>query len=355
MSFEFLVYHKKNLNDLSKHSKILLLGASFVEKKDNHLKEQYNQLIIPKRQSEDGECTLWIKKEMTELIDTLEINKSDSFNKINFQTSFSLYIPFRLSRPYLSKDDEEIFICDNPIRKDKVFKVPMVAPSGWKGALHSAMVRELVNQAESLEPDEFAQRRFRLSLLFGDEKGEEEYHVKNLAAYLDRAKNDEASDLYRDKLKRYFNHSEKGVPHHKGRLYFYPTFFNSIGLEVINPHDRTTGAGTLPIYIESVPIDTNGTFSLLYFPFDRIGREDAGNGFELSLEEEMEQDLKTICRGIRDMFTKYGFGAKTSSGFGIADIIEECVDIKMKGIADETELLDDSVDILMGRKEVEDA
>jgi CRISPR-associated protein Cmr2 len=66
------------------------------------------------------------------------------------------------------------------------------------------------------------------------------------------------------------NEREEEQNFSRGRLIFFPTFFNNISLEVINPHDRKTRAGTLPIYIESVPEGTEGNFSLLYIPFDLI-------------------------------------------------------------------------------------
>ena len=97
----------------------------------------------------------------------------------------------------------------------------------------------------------------------------------------------------------------------KGRLYFYPTFFDRIGLEVINPHGRKTRAGTIPIYIESVPIDATGTFSLLYVPFDLMGKS-----FE-QIKEQVSEDIKLVYNSLETMMLTYGFSAKKSSGFGV--------------------------------------
>jgi CRISPR-associated protein Cmr2 len=98
-----------------------------------------------------------------------------------------------------------------------------------------------------------------------------------------------------------------------GRLRFFPTFFKQIGLEVINPHLRKTGAGDKPIQFETARGD--GRFNLFYFPFD----------FDQSPQaySEVADDLILIARAVREMFTVYGFGAKTSSGFGIADVIKD--------------------------------
>ena len=49
--------------------------------------------------------------------------------------SLALAFTFRLERPYLSRDDDAFYIIDNPVRKEKIFKLPMVAPTSWKGSL----------------------------------------------------------------------------------------------------------------------------------------------------------------------------------------------------------------------------
>lgn len=191
------------------------------------------------------------------------------------QYSMFLQFEFTLATPYISKDDEIFHINENPVRKDKVFKVPMVAATGWKGALRAALW-----QLEHKEDDKTVIR------LFGKPR-----------------------------------ESEDGPA---GRLYFYPTFFDKIGLEVINPHDRKTKAGKHPIYFECVPKDAKGMFSLLYVPFDLIGKE------EQKTCTQVATDLELIIKGIQAMFTTYGFGAKTSSGFGTAEITDSsgCITLK---------------------------
>ena len=227
--------------------------------------------------------------------------------------AWALQLPFTLRKPYLSKDDTDFYIIDNPVKKEWVFKVPYIAPSQWKGALRAAMVRELVawwKETEHRDPQAFAHRRFRLALLFGDEKGEEQGAIKGLSKYLDNIGGDEAAKIFRDKLRAHFRvPKDKPLPHYSGCLHFYPTFFDRIGLEVINPHDRTTGAGKNPIYFECVPAGTRGVFSLLYVPLH----------FHPS-KETARADLDTITEGILAMLTKYGFGAKTSSGYGVAEV-----------------------------------
>jgi CRISPR-associated protein Cmr2 len=115
--------------------------------------------------------------------------------------SWFLHIDFTLTKPYASKDDESFYIIDNPVKKEKVFRVPYVAAPTWKGNLREALrLRHAWNDEDE-----------KLRQLMGNPREAEE----NL---------------------------------HAGRLCFFPTFFDRIDLEVLNPHKRETGAGTLPIY-----------------------------------------------------------------------------------------------------------
>jgi CRISPR-associated protein Cmr2 len=94
---------------------------------------------------------------------------------------------------------------------------------------------------------------------------------------------------------------------------FYPTFFTQTGLEIINPHDRKTKVGKNPILFESVPQDEQGTFTLLYVPFDRVGQDPDWT------RQELAEDLPVLVRGLQAMFCIYGFSAKRTSGFGLAE------------------------------------
>lgn len=182
--------------------------------------------------------------------------------------SFIISFAFILTSPYLSKDDVALHLLDNPVRKEWVFKVPYIASTQWKGALRAA-----VRQMNNWDNQDSKQLQ-----LFG-----------------------EANDDKPDEGK-------------SGRLYFYPTFFDRLGLEVINPHDRETGAGSQPILMECVPAGTTGLFTLLYTPLDRIGQD------ETETRRQISADLHLLAQGLEALFTIYGFGAKTSSGFGLADL-----------------------------------
>jgi len=230
--------------------------------------------------------------------------------------SWFLQFTFTLARPWISKDDDPFYVTEsvNPVRKDKVFKVPTMSAASWKGLLRwTAMHTRLVLQKDKLAADEFAKERFVQTLLFGDEKGEEPGQTKDFAAYLDALKPEARQDYERLLRDHYKLSSDDPLLHHSGRLMFYPTFFNLIDVEVINPHSRETRAGTHPIYLECVPIGAEGTFSLLYVPFDLISKDEA------QTKKQALEDLKLVAEGLQAMFLTYGFSAKRTSGYGVAE------------------------------------
>ena len=256
--------------------------------------------------------------------------------------SWFLQFTFTLARPWISKDDDPFYVAEsvNPVRKDKVFKVPTMSAASWKGLLRWMVMHiRLAMQKDKLtadefarersarqaplirrpgdkltaDEDEFARERLAQTLLFGDEKGEEPGQTKDFAAYLDALKPEARHDYERLLRAHYKLSSDDPFPHHSGRLMFYPTFFDLIDVEVINPHSRKTRAGTHPIYLECVPIGAQGTFSLLYVPFDLIGKE------ERDIKQQSLADLELIAEGLSAMFLTYGFSAKRTSGYGVAE------------------------------------
>ena len=177
--------------------------------------------------------------------------------------SFALAFQFTLAKPYISGDEPQVYIIDNPIVKDRLFGMPMVKPSTWTGHLRHAM-REMLEWQPGHPDGEVINR------LFGPLKDEAE-----LA---------------------------------QGYLHFYPTFFKKVSLEVINPHDRKTRVGKVPIPFEAVPACQSGEFYLLYSPV----------GAKACALEHVKCDLKAVARGVAAMFTLFGFSAKKTDGYGVA-------------------------------------
>lgn len=235
-----------------------------------------------------------------------------------------LKIKFKLIKPFISKDDEIFWPKENPICKEKVFKIPMIRASSWKGALRCAAMKCVL---EGNDNEKIKRRKIMLRL-FGTEKD-------NIEKYLD-GKFKEANILERwkkeiEELKKKLKVKEL---HLRGRLIFFPTFFDQIDLDVIAPHDRKTRTITErgPILFEVVPEGTNGTFSLLYYPFGLIEKLNSENENEKrNALNEIKEDFEFLATIIPEVLETYGFGAKTSSGYGIAEINKICVNGQERG------------------------
>jgi len=183
-----------------------------------------------------------------------------------------LNVEFTLLTPWYSKDDRPFHVLDNPVRKDRVFGVPFMAAASWKGLLRWACRMEagLLHYLEKHggrmdgweEPDWIVH-------LFGNERGD-------------------------------------GEEFSRGALQFFPTWFDRIGFEVINPHSRKTRAGTQPIVYEVVPAGTQGCLRLLYAPAP--GRV------------APPETLAKLIQAIEKLLTVYGFSAKRTGGWGLAEI-----------------------------------
>ena len=189
---------------------------------------------------------------------------------------------FTLQRPWYSKDDCRFHVMDNPVRKDRVFGVPFMSASGWKGLLRWAcrmtagLVEHLAQHNNTLQgwqdPDWILH-------LFGN----------------DKPKGTEAHSHF-----------------HQGCLCFYPTWFERIDFEVINPHSRATRAGTKPIYYEVVPPDTKGLLCLLYAPPPTVPPWPEG--------VKPDDALCRLIDAIDDLLTTWGISAKRTAGWGTARV-----------------------------------
>lgn len=189
--------------------------------------------------------------------------------------SWFICFRFSLRKPYLSQDDADFYIIENPVKREWVFNVPYVAPSQWKGCLRASL------------------RALKGYLNIEQEKGDEQ-----MIRLFGNAKDEDLSE-----------------ESFAGSLFFYPAFFDQISLEVINPHDRETGAGRVPVWMESVPPGAESIFNLLYVPLNENESDNA------------KKDLELVTDSIWFMVTEYGFGAKVSSGFGTADILLDTVQV----------------------------
>lgn len=186
-----------------------------------------------------------------------------------------LEIAFTLKTPWYSKDDRLFHILENPVRKDRLFGVPYMSASSWKGMLRWAC-------------------RMRAGLLT---------HLR---------KNNKTLNGWKDPdwiIHLFGNEKGEGEEFSQGALYFYPTFFDKIGYEVINPHSRETRAGKMPIYYEVVPLAAKGTLRMLYAPIHSP-----------SYDGDCRKWLCRLLGAVEELLTKYGFSAKRTVGWGTAKI-----------------------------------
>lgn len=177
------------------------------------------------------------------------------------RNSILIKVSFTLKKPYTSKEEREFHTIDNPIVRDKFTGLPMVRPSTWKGQLR------------------FAARRVKWH-------GEKERIIRRL-----------------------FGSEPKEKSALKGRLYFFPTFFeDGSEKDVITPLKRDTRTPAKgPISLEIMKPDKKGDFYLFYIPYPR------NKGFK----DEIKEDLKFVAEALKLMFYTYGFSAKKTSGFGV--------------------------------------
>lgn len=263
-------------------------------------------------------------------------------------SSFIMQCKFRLKSPYHSRDDDEFYIIDNPVMKDKIWKIPMVRGSSWKGAFMKAALAKLNDYVEQGKINDVIKYYLSILRIFG--AGSEDFRkvediIKEFNQKTDQGKLINALISYSleeigvnlklkidgknviDKL--WENIKKKGNSSYfedmfkvkRGRAIFYPTYFNKLSLEVINPHKRKTKAGTQPIYYEVVPKNTEGIFQAVYIPYDAI---------QAPLEEIKKQaadDQEVLKSLLVDVLEERGIGAKSKLGWGKAKVKQEHIKI----------------------------
>lgn len=157
-----------------------------------------------------------------------------------------------LQSPFFSRDDRPFYPTDNVLKRHHVFLTPYLAASGLKGLLRWAW-----SMSGGSEED--------AALLFG-----------------------EAADA-------------PGEDSRQGLLRVWPVYWKGrVGLEVINPQDRVSGAGTKPVKYEVVQPGSSGSVCLLLV--------NEGNAAPRLLRPLMDAIWHLVDHG--------GLSAKNSAGWG---------------------------------------
>lgn len=129
-------------------------------------------------------------------------------------------IDLKLERPFYSRDDRAFYPIDNPIKRDWSFHEPYMAAAGIKGLLRWAW----------------------------DMCWLEDHSKSGISRKLFGPDKDDMTE----------ENAQIGI------LYTCPIFWNGrVDLEVINPHDRHSGAGQNPIKYEVVQRGASGRLTLL--------------------------------------------------------------------------------------------
>jgi CRISPR-associated protein Cmr2 len=127
--------------------------------------------LLSKKRNGDNQFTEGFIEPQLQIMEDLKLLPALQI-PLNFLPPYSVVIQFdfTLARPLLSRDDQFFYIIENSLRKEKVFKVPMIGAASWKGNLRwSAMKTDLHAALNDLIA--FSNKRLRHTLLFGSEKG----------------------------------------------------------------------------------------------------------------------------------------------------------------------------------------
>ena len=206
-------------------------------------------------------------KNSEDLYETLSIFDADTLKCL---PAYSLLIRcvIQLIKPYISRDDHDFYIIDNPIKSDKLLRRPLVSATTWKGCF-----RKSLQSIQGIQEDDIV----RLV-------GQESPQTENAKA---------------------------------GRLSFFPSFFEEKDrkIEIINPHERKNKKGGVPVSIECVRQQAKAIFTLLYVPFDLNGEYKQRKNLI-----EIQKDLSWLPDALNILWSQQGFGAKTSAGYDLAKL-----------------------------------
>ncbi|MCR4432354.1 MAG: hypothetical protein NUV45_15240 [Tepidanaerobacteraceae bacterium] len=254
--------------------------------------------------------------------------------------SFGIGFEFTLQAPYFSRDDEDFYVVQNPVMKEKVWKVPMLRASSIKGQLFAAAKEAFWEAVENGDADEVLETFFGIYRIFGsgsdefrkvekiiDEYIKEKCEEKVLSSLIKYAFSELSANLriearsdksYAQQIFDYIkeqNQQKTGFGSHRGRVIFYPIFFDRLSLEIINPHKRKTKVGKGPIYFEVVPKGAKGFLQMIYVPHDALMSLKKAD-----LCEEAKKDCIFLEKWVKRLLMQHGIGAKNKYGWGLCRI-----------------------------------
>ncbi len=260
------------------------------------------------------------KSKIKELAETylpvVEDTDYSDLKELPSKSWIDIRVRLTLKRPWYSKDDVLFHVLDNPVRKDTVLGIPYMAASSWKGMLRWA-ARMKMGLSEYLDKHDNSfegwQDPEEITRLFGHQKTEEEEFAglqgrliffPTWFGFDPENEKKEEDKKEEDKKEEDKKEEDKQKEEKKRKDY--------IGYEVINPHDRKTRAGTVPITYEVVPAGTRGTLRLVYAP---LPHEDGD-------KTQLKADISLLFESIDSLLRFYGISAKKTAGWGTCEINE---------------------------------
>jgi len=306
------------LRDIDVWARLKLAAGGYA---DDFLKARAREFYLQLAHDKSGK-NLYQQQISSTHTKTAETILADLTNFIDISPWQDIQIPFfliefyfELSSSVITRDEASHYPIENPIRKDYALKLPIIGSSGWKGLLRNAFLfaclfanwKKYNKKQDAASKDSYLYSRWQMLRLFGSEKEAattQKLHPsleENAAGF---------KDIFIKKFTKSGEQPPGEIPNTAGCLYTYPTIFNNLEVELINPHDSIRRVGTQPIHLEMIPAGSIGLFRLFYLQNRpvMVRGEDPNDA--------AKKDLEAMLRTIQALFLELGISAKRTSGHG---------------------------------------
>lgn len=229
--------------------------------------------------------------------------------------SFGLKVQIQLISPYYSWDDDYFYPIDNPVRKEKVLKVPYISWTQWKWFMLENAKKLVQKDFEESKYSQWINKIMQIWRMFGswnedflkfiewfEYKDKEGWYSKitEIKDFDKKIKEYLVFEMWimvefsKDNLNEFI--SKKAIfDSRRWRITFLPSLFGSISLEVINPHNKKTRAWTSPIHFETIAQGETSDIKLYYVPFDLIWKS------EKDIKKEVDKDIQFLSEIMKEM------------------------------------------------------
>lgn len=221
--------------------------------------------------------------------------------------SVRIRLKFKLLQPMLSREADSFNLFDNSLRKDAVFRVPHLGPQTIKGLVADAYQRAFPSEAwpqprkwsdlGTSDSDPERTRSYRMedrfaARLFGTATDTNAGHEDGIHTVKEGGLTvgTSVSDLDCD-----------------GRLHFSPVWFEKVQFVIMNPVDRRTSRGGIPIQFETIAPGQQAEMEFVYH--NPYGLPDS----EVSL---VRSDLCRMLWAVAHWWPQLGLGSKRLAGYG---------------------------------------